>query len=657
MIYPNVKKGGVALPLGHNLFLMKGRKHKNGGIDIGKNLEVEGDEIMQTSPTEVKVFSAQKFLNGQSPAELVMQGANPNAVFNAQENYKDAHKINDDGTKKAKFGIVKKIINMLSGSPVKEYTPKPYAEKRIEKVYTTKPFDINDPEWRKRTGEFIRNAENPRRIGYDEKNKRWYAPTGEGYDKKNFGYGVDKKTAQPYLKLDEKGREYLTDDDMWMLHNNHLNTIFEKNIPDRLKYVKEYTGKDAMLDEDNAMRLASYIYRAGSSMAANTAFDDHYNQGLDKETGLPIDTVWKGFMDKVAKGDSIAISDTFDSFHRAMDKNETRNSTEKKFIRNEKQSQKSYGGMTKKENNAFILGYSPLTGVQKKACGGKKKANGGSDDDILNKRIIVDPGFIETSSPTIPEIKVNLPKERTAVDLKFVEDAFKDNSTNDNDYIDNGTALMNGIHWGTTGASALGTLLSGVIGARANAKSNEKYLTNMENLVNKMKAYDTPLTKLKTHYNINPQLSEINNAEGLARRDVDANTSSSQTALARKRAIRLNSILQKNKLHGQKENIETQLINQDKMQQAHTIAQNIRNQQAVEHAKLQALANLQDKRSENQTSKIHNIVGASNAALNTLLNGLNSYEQLLAGLSKNEHGTDATVGAIAKLLGLKSKNK
>lgn len=102
MLYPNVIRGGVALPIGQNLFLMKGKKHKNGGIDIGKDLEVEGDEVMQTSPSEIKVFSAQKFLGGESPADLVLKGGNPDMVFNAQENYKKKHKMNDDGSKKRK---------------------------------------------------------------------------------------------------------------------------------------------------------------------------------------------------------------------------------------------------------------------------------------------------------------------------------------------------------------------------------------------------------------------------------------------------------------------------------------------------------------------------------------------------------------------------
>lgn len=97
---PNVVGGGRATHLGDNLYYMTGRKHEAGGILIGKDLEVESDEVIQTTPNNVKVFSAQPILNGTSPAELVTKGAKPNEVFNAQENFKKANRLNDDGTTK-----------------------------------------------------------------------------------------------------------------------------------------------------------------------------------------------------------------------------------------------------------------------------------------------------------------------------------------------------------------------------------------------------------------------------------------------------------------------------------------------------------------------------------------------------------------------------
>lgn len=112
---PNVVRGGIAIPLGRNYYYMAGRKHKNGGIDIGKNprtgLEVEDGEVMHISDKNVKVFSSVPFLNGKSPAQKVLGGENPNIVFKQQESFKDRNGINDDGTKKntrtkAKMGTI-----------------------------------------------------------------------------------------------------------------------------------------------------------------------------------------------------------------------------------------------------------------------------------------------------------------------------------------------------------------------------------------------------------------------------------------------------------------------------------------------------------------------------------------------------------------------
>lgn len=107
-LYPNIVRGGMAIPLGNNYYFMKGRKHTQGGIDVGKDLEVEGGEIMKLDKNNVKVFSAVPFLNGRSPVEKILGGENPNKVFAQQERFKKVNKINDDGTK-AKYG--KRKIN------------------------------------------------------------------------------------------------------------------------------------------------------------------------------------------------------------------------------------------------------------------------------------------------------------------------------------------------------------------------------------------------------------------------------------------------------------------------------------------------------------------------------------------------------------------
>lgn len=159
---PNVVAGGIAQPLGNNFFYMNGRKHSQGGIDIGPNdktgIEVEDGEVVETNGNELKVYSAQPIINGVSPAKLVMGGANPNKVFKAQEDFKDRNGINDDGTK-AKYGKEKYVaksdntrVTPIMESPrnsgIKQgdfiYYPETYriANNTLEKVPARKEVDM-----------------------------------------------------------------------------------------------------------------------------------------------------------------------------------------------------------------------------------------------------------------------------------------------------------------------------------------------------------------------------------------------------------------------------------------------------------------------------------------------------------------------------------
>lgn len=159
---PNVVAGGIAQPLGNNFFYMNGRKHSQGGIDIGPSdktgIEVEDGEVVETNGNELKVYSAQPILNGASPAKLVMGGANPDKVFKAQEDFKDKNGINDDGTK-AKYGKEKyvaksdntrvtPIIESPRNSGIKQgdfiYYPETYriANNTLEKVPARREVDM-----------------------------------------------------------------------------------------------------------------------------------------------------------------------------------------------------------------------------------------------------------------------------------------------------------------------------------------------------------------------------------------------------------------------------------------------------------------------------------------------------------------------------------
>lgn len=132
---PNVISGGIATPLGNNMYLMIGRTHEQGGIDIGntkRGLEVENGEVLKANKKSVKVFSAKPILNGNSPAELVIKGINPENVFNAQEKFKDKNHLKDDGTS-AKLGRFSRVKQ--NDSPTKEISSgyEDYVNKTISK--------------------------------------------------------------------------------------------------------------------------------------------------------------------------------------------------------------------------------------------------------------------------------------------------------------------------------------------------------------------------------------------------------------------------------------------------------------------------------------------------------------------------------------------
>lgn len=101
-----IERGGIARPLGNGFYYLQGKSHENGGIDMTFN-------------TDARIFSSVPFLNGKSPAERVMGGENPDTTFAWQEEFKDVNRINDDGSRKAKYGkLQKKSIKSTEENPI-----------------------------------------------------------------------------------------------------------------------------------------------------------------------------------------------------------------------------------------------------------------------------------------------------------------------------------------------------------------------------------------------------------------------------------------------------------------------------------------------------------------------------------------------------------
>lgn len=188
---PNIVRGGAAISIGKkNFYYMQGRKHEQGGIDVGRNpktgLEVEGEEVMQVTPNEVRVYSSVPFLQGNSPAELVMSGANPDVVFNAQEEFKDRNRINDDGSKYKNGGkIYDASKNYERAAKAREWTDAPvgFAMNYGKRAAIRTP-SMSDTDYRK---EIARNAQSMKlRLNTPETGQgviggAYHAPTHSSY--------------------------------------------------------------------------------------------------------------------------------------------------------------------------------------------------------------------------------------------------------------------------------------------------------------------------------------------------------------------------------------------------------------------------------------------------------------------------------------------
>lgn len=169
--------------------------------------------------------------------------------------------------------------------------------------------------------------------------------------------------------------------------------------------------------------------------------------------------------------------------------------------------------------------------------------------------------------------------------------------------------------------------LAGNIGGTvASAINTRKALNNMEAPSEPM--YEIPAA-MKTHFNIRPQISEINENTRRSMDDVTANTSSSRVALQRKQRLRNTGQYAKNNLYGQKENIETQLINQDRLNRQRVGSRNT--------------AAYNDWR--NRTTQFRNAIREQKASsLNNMFSGINAGLQDMLSRIENRRNYNNTLG-------------
>lgn len=742
---PNVVAGGVAQPLGNNFFYMNGRKHSQGGIDIGPSdktgIEVEGGEVVETNGNELKVYSAQPILNGASPAQLVMGGANPNKVFKAQEDFKDRNGINDDGTK-AKYGKEKHIaksdntrvvpiMESPRNSGIKQgdfiYHPETYriTNNTLEKVPARKevnmtPLEQVNPEFdilldgagilrgvdkatkvamaldkniskvNKEYSEFykyndyiandIKEFINDPNIKY----KPSYSVTGNPKnDYINYVIGNEISNLPKYNPFTHKVRKYAYDilekkgidvdssgigvtfGDKNFKVVNYNNDIFgndvvyqipEKEVKDISntrnhigKYTKGYSRKSRKFGGKNMIISINGNVKNGliHSPSSTGGLRDKFAVGgtrinrhgrtweYDEKIGAYIPITNRIInrtsaypINKSARGETIVGSD-YTFRNGRWSKN---NITNKSNIDNGNRRPQYYAerrlplfedgaGITSglvragwshgnnkgiSTNNTNIPSLSETKSSGKTPRGGRSKSSQSvpiktPPTAVYNRNL----PKIEASIPTTLPVSTSTPAQGTTSSDGKGQGKFKNLTTAD---------------WIGLGSNVAGSLASYFASRRA---------------INKMKGPGQPTlisaNKLKTKYNINPQLDRIREDKFGAYRDIDSNTASSRVSLARKQRVRNAAGQAANEVYGNKENIETNLINQDR-----------RNQQSVRQFNAQQYNQYIDRKAAFDNG----IREAKVTNINNLFSGINAGIQDMISRYENRKALNNTIGAM-----------
>ena len=673
---PNIVRGGVAIPIPNkkNYYYMKGRKHEQGGIDIGKNprtgLEVEDGEVMHISPTEVKVFSSVPFLNGESPAEKVMKGNNPNKVFNAQERYKDVNNINDDGTKnnrnrknKSRYGAKKNDFEKIREIQSLANNVSTLENPIISPDYTPY-YDTTE------VGKLINHSENPDSIGFDKVTRRWYAPKGKGLDEDNFGMGVDRYTGgniNDKIKKDSKGREYITEEDERNLRFKRIKSA-NQSAKRRIDFIRKYYNDEGNVTETKEALITNLIYNRGSGKTARVYFnteDEKYVpmqrailRGTDDEVRKEINKIYREAglanrdslvndfykrrnkkrmgglsrskdygskskpypnvdkKDFAGKNRSYPIptkSDAIDALRLAglHGRDDIKTKVYNKYPELRKRA-KNGGVYTVTSNGKTSLRMIPSTGER------IKFKNGGIED--IEKTVTLIPeiyslGLKDELSNKInqPIVNYHTPVEEIKYDILDTKGRFNPITGVDlntkRDY-DNRNNIMKKRGYNSLISDGIG-IASNIVGSIIGYNANKKALKKMK--YNKAPVNLIP-SKLKTSININPQLDAIRDQQQAYERQIDANTASSRVALGRKQLGRLNTIKLLNNIYANKENTETELINKDRLNQQAVANQNITNYNTWKEKKNAFENAIIEKQSENTIGLINSInAGVQNA--------------------------------------------
>lgn len=525
ILNPKVVRGGKAIPLGNNFYYMQGKKHEQGGIDLGaddKNgLEVEGGEVVHTSKNSIKVFSAVPMLNGKSPAEKVINGENANKVFKEQEEFKDRNNYNDDGSKKYQAGGKRRYIGGNTNEARQKYfdTDKEFTDsvKVIAKRYNINPNLL---------------ASRMAKEGPIDKAINYYNNTNGEFDRREV-HGRD-------WGLDDTGNNL--NEGIITLKEPYLNYYDEEFFNEKDRKVNSVYSPD--WNFGISATAAELKYRRDEM---KKRFPNLSDEQLDAAASAAFNRGMYGATKYIKQGRDLNEYSPFINI-------------------------KKMGGQVKK--NIFVelnVGSKKKLVPASSFTGERQKALMGINEDIDYINTPKYKGIIEEASITNPRLSPNnVYKQLTKA--AGTDDALKIKKLNN---IPNNINNKFSPAAGHFNEITLGDIIGGVtntIGSITNYNSNRRTLNNM-----KYSSAPLPIQakKLKTRFNINPQLDKIREYLKATNRDIDSNTASSRVALARKGIARTNALLQTNNLYATKENAETQLLNQDNMNQQNVAARNV----------------------------------------------------------------------------------
>lgn len=698
---PNVVAGGIAQPLGNNFFYMNGRKHSQGGIDIGPSdktgIEVEDGEVVETNGNELKVYSAQPIINGVSPAKLIMGGANPNKVFKAQEDFKDRNRINDDGTKYKEGGKIYQAPDeykrqiaesgsiIIGGYPtiagnrnykfIKGLTKasrigrtatnfinlgrqkiydlankidNTWINQGIKEVYRTTigKHGSNLP----RTVDYITNKlnineDNKKAMGglsrdkdYGSKKKPYPSVAKKDFAGGHRSYPIPTKAdAVDALRLaglhgrsDIKAKVYNKYPELRKKGNTGLIVSISGNVKNGLIHSPSSTGglRDKFAVGGNRINRHGRTWEYDEKIGAYVPIT---NRTINRTSAYPIN--------KSARGETIVGSDyTFRNGRwskNSITNNNVNTNTNKSNIDNGNRRPQYYAerrlplfedgaGITSglvragwshgnnkdiSTNNTNISSLPTTKSSEKTPRGGRSKSSQSTQSvptktpptAVYNRNL----PKVEANIPTTLPVSTSTPAKGTTSSDGKGQGRFKNLTTAD---------------WIGLDSNVAGSLASYFASKRA---------------INKMRGPGQPTlisaNKLKTKYNINPQLDRIREDKFEAYRDIDSNTASSRVSLARKQRVRNAAGQAANELYGNKENIETNLINQDR-----------RNQQSVRQFNAQQYNQYIDRKAAFDNG----IREAKVTNINNLFSGINAGIQDMISRYENRKALNNTIGAM-----------